>query len=64
MLMSICFVVVQKVELCRCLYKLHFQLLQLFEGYSKLVNSLAQATKPPQVSLLLISYYVYSLWSP
>ncbi len=39
----------QRIELCKCLYKLYFQLMQLFELYTKLVQTLKSTTKPPQV---------------
>ena len=34
----------QKLSLCQDLYGLHFQLLQLFEGYMKLVCRLTEKT--------------------
>ncbi|XP_077984034.1 protein furry homolog-like [Glandiceps talaboti] len=39
-----------QTELCRCLYKLHFQLLMLFESYSKLINLLNTASKNQQIT--------------
>ncbi|XP_064619246.1 protein furry-like isoform X4 [Lineus longissimus] len=43
-------IVKEKIELCKCLYKLHFQLLLLFESYYKLVGVLEPAAKEEQVS--------------
>ncbi|XP_078684764.1 protein furry homolog-like isoform X1 [Branchiostoma floridae x Branchiostoma belcheri] len=40
----------QQIELCRHLYKLHFQLLLLFQSYSKLVKLLSTAANAPQVT--------------
>lgn len=36
--MQLLFVSVQELELCRRLYKLHFQLLLLFQAYCKLIS--------------------------
>ncbi|KAI0240607.1 hypothetical protein LSAT2_008670 [Lamellibrachia satsuma] len=38
------------VSLCHCLYQLHFQLVQLFEGYSKLLVNLSKLTNPTKVA--------------
>ncbi|KAK2185613.1 hypothetical protein NP493_229g01045 [Ridgeia piscesae] len=38
------------VSLCHCLYQLHFQLVQLYEGFSKLVANLSNLSNPSQVA--------------
>ncbi|XP_076040545.1 microtubule binding protein furry isoform X4 [Oratosquilla oratoria] len=40
----------QHLDLCRCFYKLHFQLSLLYDTYSKLVLSLLHAAQIPQAS--------------
>ncbi|CAM1302833.1 Uncharacterised protein r2_g1283 [Pycnogonum litorale] len=39
----------QHIDLCKCLYKIHFQIVLLFESFSKLVTTVAIATKHNQV---------------
>ncbi|KAG5849714.1 hypothetical protein ANANG_G00074660 [Anguilla anguilla] len=39
----------QELELCRRLYKLHFQLLLLFQAYCKLISRVESITQEPQV---------------
>ncbi|XP_064103219.1 protein furry-like isoform X6 [Macrobrachium nipponense] len=40
----------QHIDLCRCLYKLHFQLSLLFDTYVKLIVALLQAARTAQAS--------------
>ena len=60
----------QKIELCRCLYKLHFQLLLLFETYTKMVGILTSSAQGTSVSsfhsriILASSYALYHSWVP
>ncbi len=49
----------QKVSLAQAIYKLHFQLLQLFETYIKLVSTLQQCFRPPQVSYIRSPHVSY-----
>lgn len=41
----------QHTDLCRCLYKLHFQLSLLYDTYAKLLLVMLQAAHATQVSL-------------
>ena len=43
-------ILLQKLALCRCLYKLLFQLVLLFESYLKLLDAFQMVTASPQVS--------------
>lgn len=53
----------QMISVAQSIYKLHFQLLQLFETYIKLVSTLQQCIRPPQVwihnSYKIIYMHVY-----
>ncbi|GAB6027284.1 hypothetical protein CHUAL_001566 [Chamberlinius hualienensis] len=40
----------QQLDLCRCLFKLHFQLLLLFDNFCKMVGLLTSAVKQSQVT--------------
>lgn len=50
-----------RTDLCKSLYKMHFQLLLLIESYSKLVSLLASASNNPSVSFyfILIHFFKY-----
>ncbi|CAH1777850.1 unnamed protein product [Owenia fusiformis] len=51
----------QKIEQCRCLYKLQFQLLLLFESFAKLVKLLEVTAKPDQITDLSSDVTMLSL---
>uniref|UniRef100_A0A674A3G1 FRY microtubule binding protein n=1 Tax=Salmo trutta TaxID=8032 RepID=A0A674A3G1_SALTR len=52
LLTAILFVFVQQLELCQRLYKLHFQLLLLFQSYCKLIGQVHAISSVPEVRLL------------
>ncbi|KAG1696979.1 Protein furry -like [Nymphon striatum] len=39
----------QRVELCKCLYKIHFQIILLFESFSKLIMTVSMATSQNEI---------------
>ena len=46
---SVCVCVPQQLELCQRLYKLHFQLLLLFQSYCKLIGQVHAVSSVPEV---------------
>lgn len=51
----------QELELCRRLYKLHFQLLLLFQAYCKLINRVDTIKREAEVRLLPVSRHDFLL---
>ena len=53
----------QHFDLCRCLYKLHFQALLFIENYAKLVSALHKIAASHEVCFFfLLSYRQYILF--
>uniref|UniRef100_A0A8C3T9D7 FRY like transcription coactivator n=1 Tax=Chelydra serpentina TaxID=8475 RepID=A0A8C3T9D7_CHESE len=51
----------QELELCRRLYKLHFQLLLLFQAYCKLISKVDTIKKEAEVKEIILFSYL-SIW--
>uniref|UniRef100_A0A4W5KLZ2 Protein furry C-terminal domain-containing protein n=1 Tax=Hucho hucho TaxID=62062 RepID=A0A4W5KLZ2_9TELE len=51
----------EQLELCQRLYKLHFQLLLLFQSYYKLIGQVHAISTVPEVRLFVGSVAIYSL---
>uniref|UniRef100_A0A8B9TCG2 FRY like transcription coactivator n=1 Tax=Anas platyrhynchos TaxID=8839 RepID=A0A8B9TCG2_ANAPL len=52
----------EQLELCRRLYKLHFQLLLLFQAYCKLISQVNTIKKEAEVRQITSFSYLLSIW--